>query len=292
LATSWIEKTAKGEPKEAGRFVLSASANSYEITRLWGSDKESYEGIETMSILRRELPAGCETARFFLNDSTHQLQIAQLTWANWITGSSPPLPDNSYPSCALLVSYGYISETSSMEGVTVASASGIIATSERKQPQPTAWILLPLGLVADIYIFIGGLVTMPVWGPIGLMIENSDAKKEQEAKEQAKRALPPPVSACWTTIDNIMKKEGDSRPAQPFVKFEWAHNAENAYILKSANESFSDDKPVPIDERVTLRQGRVNFRIVSMMIPLWTDAEIECDLRLGKVVETRVKLRD
>ena len=52
LAASMIEKSAMGEPKEGVSFALSASANTYEITRWWDS------GQETLSIPRHDLPAG------------------------------------------------------------------------------------------------------------------------------------------------------------------------------------------------------------------------------------------
>lgn len=284
LATSMIEKSAMGEPKEGLYFVLSASVNTYEITRLWDT------GQEALSVPRRELPAGCETARFFLNDSTHELQIASPTTINWVTGVRPPVPDDSFPPCALLVSYGSFSEPPALEGVAVTSAAGLIAKSERKQPNPAAWALVPAGIAADFYLFVGGVVTMPVWAPIGLMSESSEANEKHEKKVEAKSTLPPPVAACWTAIDSAMEKGGSSNPDQPFVEFEWVPGRENVYVLRTVNEVFSEDKIVPIDTRVTLSQGRVRFLIENKGF-IWTDADIECGLRSGDVVATSVKLR-
>jgi len=280
LASGMIEKTATGEPKDGLHFVLSTSVNAYEITRWWGSNQE------TLSVPRRDLPPGCDTARFFLNDSAHELRIAQPAITAWVTGVRPPQPDDSCPPCALLVSYGSFSEPRTLEGVAVTSAAGLVATSDRKQPNPVAWALLPAGIAADFYLFIGAVVAAPVVAPIYIMYESSAANEKREAKG----ALPPPVAACWTAIDSAMGKGGSSNPDQPFVGFEWVPGRENAYVLTTANEVFSDDKPVPIDARVTLSQGRVQFRIENRG-SLWTDADVECGLRAGDVVETCVKLR-
>jgi hypothetical protein len=276
-----INHIAMGEPKEGVYIALSASVNAYEITRWWGYDQD------TLSIQRCDLPAGCYTARFFLNDSAHELQIAQPASANWVTGVRPLLPDDSYPPCALLVSYGSFSEPRALEGVAVTSAAGLVATGERKQPVPAAYALVPVGIVADFYLFVGAVVTMPVWAPIAIMSQSSAANEKREAKG----ALPPSVAACWTAIDSAMGKGGSSNPDQPFVGFEWVPGRENAYVLTTANEVFSDDKPVPIDARVTLSQGRVRFLIKNGGFPLWTDADVECGLRAGDVVATCVKLR-
>lgn len=290
LATSWVEKTAGGEPKEAGHFVLSASANSYEITRWWGAGPDTYQGMETVSVPRRDLPAGCETARFFLNDSAHELKIAQMVSANWVTAGRPPLPDDSYPPCAILVSYGSFSEPPPLEGVAVASAAGVVTRGERRHPHPVAWTLLPVGIAADVYIFLGALVTMPVWGPIGLMQEHGATKREREAKENGKGRLPLPVAACWTAIDSALKNGGGSNPVQPFVEFKWTPDVENAPVTATADGVFSDEQPVPIDARVRLRGGRVRFQ-VKHSDSLWTDADAECGLLAGAVVATRMILR-
>jgi hypothetical protein len=279
-----IEKSAMGEPKEGVRFCLSTGADAYEITRWWDAGKE------TLSIPRRSLVAGCDTARFFLNGSVHELQIAQPASAKWETRVRPPLPDDSYPSCALLVSYGCFSESPALEGVAVTSAAGLVAKSERKQPNPAAYALMPAGIAADFYLFIGAVVTMPVWAPIGLMSESSEANEKREKKAEAKGKLPGPVAACWTAIDSAMEKGGLPNSDQLFVGFEWVPGRENAYVLTTANEAFSDDKPVSIDARVTLSQGRVQFRIENRG-HLWTDADVECGLRAGDVVATYVKLR-
>jgi hypothetical protein len=279
-----IEKSAMGEPKEGVRFALSSVADAYEITRCWDA------GQETLNIPRCLLPAGCDTARFFVNDSAHELQIAQPVSADWVTGVRLPLPDDSFPPCALLVSYGSFTEPQVLEGMTVSSAAGLVAKSERKQPHPAAYALMPAGIAADFYLFFGGLVTMPVWVPIGLMSESSEANEKRQKKEETKGKLPPPVAACWTAIDSAMEKPGFSNPHQPFHGFEWVADGENAYVLTTANEVFSDDTPIPIDARVTLGQGRVRFQIKNRC-SIWTDADVECGFRAGNVVATGVKLR-
>ena len=106
---------------------------------------------------------------------------------------------------------------------------------------------------------------------------------EKSRMKEAKSALPPPVAACWTAID--------SGKAAPFSRSEWTPGKENAYVLTTADEVFSNDNPVPIDARVTLRQGRVLFSIIGRPVYSWTEADIECGLRAGDVVATRVMLR-
>lgn len=293
LATSWIEKSAEGEPKGTGYFALSANVDSYEITRWWTTGLKTCEGQKTISILRHDLPVGCTTARFFLNDVMHELHIAKPMSSNWITATRLPLPDDSYPPCALLVSYGSFSEPSVFEGMVVTSTTGLIAKSERKQPHQAAWALGPAGIAADTYIFLGALVTLPVWGPIGLLADSADTTAKLEQKEEAKSSLPPPVAACWTAIENNVAKEyGPSVPDQLFTGFEWSPSTKNAFVLIDVNEGFSDDNPVKINTRVILHQGRVKFRIMQHYYgSLWTDADVECGLRDGVVIATAVKLR-
>jgi hypothetical protein len=279
LAMSTIEKVAKGEPTFI-RFVLSASADAYEITRWWDF------GQETLSVLRQDLPIGCDTARFFLNDSAQEIQIAQPTTVSWVTGVSPPLPDESYPPCALLVSYGSFTGPPALKGLAVTSAGGLVAISERKQPHPAVWVLFPVGIAADFYILIGAVVTMPVWAPIGLLLEYNSAKCEHKANA----TLPQPVAACWTKIDCAMKKGPSSNSDHSFSDFKWVPGRENAYFLTTADEAFTDENPLLIDTRVTLCQGRVQFNI-NHNGSLWTDADVECGLQAGEVVATRVNLR-
>lgn len=291
LATSWNETIIKGEPEKAGHFALSSSASSYEITRWWGLDQAtSYEGKETLIVPRSYLPAGCNSARFFLNNPAHELRIAQPARVNWVTGVRPPLPDDSYPPCALLVSYGSYSEPHAFEGVAVTSATGLVATGERRQPHPAAWSLVPVTIVADVYIFLVALVTIPIWAPIGLMMENSSAKQQHAAKEKEKGVLPPPVAACWTAMDSVMEKDVSSNPDHSLVGFEWVPGLGKASVLTVTNGLFSDDNPVLIDARVTLRQGRVQFKIENKG-SLWTEADVECGLRTGDIVATDVQFR-
>jgi hypothetical protein len=57
LASGMIEKTAMGDPKEATYFALSASVNTYEITRWLPS------GQETFSVPRNDENEGREPHR-------------------------------------------------------------------------------------------------------------------------------------------------------------------------------------------------------------------------------------
>jgi hypothetical protein len=290
VTTSRIEKIARsGEPEEDVSFALSASTNAYEITRWWVKGPKDY-GLVAFSIPRRDLPAGCETARFFLNDSANELQIAQRKTAAWITGVRPPVPDGSYPPCALLVSYGFFSEPPALDGVAVTSTARLVAKSERKKPVPAAWALMPAGLFADIYLTIGAVLTAPVWVPIAAMSQSSTEDEKREKAAEAKGKLPPPVAACWTAIESAIKRDGSFNSEQPFFGFEWVPGGEDAYVLTAANDVFSDDNTAPIDARVTLNQGRVQF-LTFDKDTLWTEADIECGLRSGEVVATRVKLR-
>ena len=184
--------------------------------------------------------------------------------------------------CAILVSYGSFSEPQVLEGVAVASASGLITTDERKESNPAAYALMPAALVVDTYMFCGALLTVPALVPAALIMQNRAAA--------GKAALPAPVAACWTAIDNEMRKDRTSNPDLPFMGFEWAPDRENAYSIAPVDELFSEDEPLPVDARVTLGQGRVGFWIGSGR-SLWTDADVECGLLAGEVVATRVHLR-
>jgi hypothetical protein len=100
MTAELVDRIAKGEPQsDMMSFVLTVSDDAYEINRLWGSDHEA-----TVSILRSDLPAGCDTVSFFLNGSSNELQVAQLVYTHWNTGGKLPLPDEIYHPCALLVS--------------------------------------------------------------------------------------------------------------------------------------------------------------------------------------------
>jgi hypothetical protein len=277
IAGSIIPSVVKGEPKKAANFSLSVSDNNYEIKREW-NDENSYQS-ETLRISRDALPAGCKTARFFLTDSAHELLIGHPQDANWLTQDGLPLPDDGYPPCALLVSYGFFPGPPALEGVVVTHAAGLVKTSNRKQPHPTAWALLPAAAVAEIYVYCAAALASPVLLPVGI----GWVKYDEKAKAKAKAALPRPVAACWTAIDVEMKKGGS--PDQPFSYFEWDPAGENAYDLKTVTEVFSDDNPVAVDTRVTLRQGRAAFGA-----SVWTDADIECGLMSGEVLTTRVNL--
>lgn len=281
IATDIIGKKAEGEPQKAATFILTASEGGYEVTRWWGG------GQETLSIPRRDLPAGCETARFFLSDSAHELSITEAASATWVTEAAPPLPDNSYPLCSLLVSYGSFSAQPALEGAVVTSPTGIISTGERRTPQPAAWALAPAAIVADTFLFLGALVTLPIWAPIGLLSENVEQKHALEIKEKDKGALPAAVAACWTAIDREMEA-GSTSQAKKFVGFKWVPGTEHAYTLTTDNRTFSVDSPVPVDTLVILRRGLVQFRSGEMGF-LWTAADAECGLLSGEVVATEVR---
>ncbi len=264
-----IGSIARGEPQKTACFGLSASVNDYIITRLWGEEYGEYgSGKKYLSIPRRDLPKGCEIVRFFLNDSAHELQIAEkMCSGEWVAGIRPPLVDDSYPPCSLLVSYGSFSGPPVFEGMAVTSATGLVATSERQQPHPAVWALVPVGLVVDSLAIVAGVIIFFVVSPAMIISESIEKSRLKEEKS----ALPPPVAACWTAIGS-----GQSN---------WTPDKENAYVLTMADDVFNDDNPVPIDARVTLRHGGVQFT------GGWTDADFECGLRAGAVVATRVMLR-
>ena len=272
-----VNVAQREEPQASKSFILTADENAYTISRWWGTGLDTDH--ETLTIPRSDLPVGCKTARFFLNDSVHELRIAEPVSSDWVTGVQPPLPDDSYPHCAFLVSYGTFSGPPALAGVAVTSAAGLIAKDERQKPQPAAWALAPVAMVVDIYLFIGAVLTMPIWGTIGFL----SGKNASEVKKKQRSELPPPVAACWTAIDDAMGT-GTTSPQNSFAGFEWSSVKESAaYVLTTADELFTEDQPVPIDTRVTLRAGRVEFR------SLWTDADVECGLQSGNVVATRVK---
>ncbi|MFZ4860080.1 MAG: hypothetical protein ACOYL3_27265 [Desulfuromonadaceae bacterium] len=285
----WIKQTAVGEPKKPAYFALSANSNSYEITRWWDLTSGTlFDGKKTISILRRDLPEGCKEVRFFLNDSTHEFRIAQpIKSSEWVTMVQPPLPNDNYPACALLVSYGSFSGPPTMEGVAVTSSTGLIATSERQQPHPTVWALAPAGLVADSIAILAAPFVMPFLLAPGAISESADKSKQNKEKS----SLPLPVAACWTGIAH--KLATIYHPAPSISRFDWTPNRENSYVFTTANEAFSDEEPIPIDSRVLLRQGSALFlaMIEEKHVNLFSEADAECGLREGRVVAVRVKLR-
>jgi len=257
------------EPQSSKCFFLTANENYYTISRWWVDD------FESLSIKRSNLPAGCETARFFLMDSTHELRIMESASVPWLTWETPPLPDESYPPCALLVSYGSFSEPSKLEGVVVTSSTGTAAKGERPQPHPAVWALAPAAMMAEGYAMVGAFWTSPIWVPVALM--------SGQDKEKERSVLPSPVTACWVAIDEKVKNGWLFNSILKVTGFEWSSRKESAYLFTTTNEQFSDENPVPIDSRITLYKGRIHFRSIR------TDADIECGLQSGNVVSIRVK---
>lgn len=280
------EKAFKGEAQDMKSFVLTVNDDAYEITRLWGSRGTPQSA--TVIIPRSALPDGCDTPRFFLNGLSNELQVARLAHTEWLTKEGkPPLPNETYQPCALLVSYGSFSEMPESEGVFVTSAEGLVATDKRQKPHPVAaCALAPVGMMAEGYLIVGAVWALPVLLPTSLIWENNERQKKKKAKDK----LPEPVATCWTATDGI--KENDKASDQPFTGFEWVPDNENSYVFKTEEGVFNDEKPVSIDTRVTLSHCRVGFRPLADSGPsLWTDADIECGLKASAVVATSVKLR-
>lgn len=282
LSSGVAEQAFKGEPQGGATFVLTVSDNVHEINRFW--EISGLTRVKTVSIARSDLPAGCDTTRFFLNEMSNELQVARLAYTNWNTGAGkPPYPDEIYHPCSLLVSYGSFLEMSESEGVFITGVKGLVATGKMQKPHPVATsALAPVGMVAEGYLWMGVLVASPVLLPAALIWE--DNKLQQ--KEKARGTLPEPVGACWAAIDSVIKDGLASD--QPFVYFMWVPDSENSYVLRTEDEVFSDDKPLLIDTRVTLKNGRVQIQPINTN--LWTDADVECGLQAGAVVATFVKL--
>ncbi len=269
FVTDKIADIAEGEPRKSTIFALSVTDNNYEITRKY----------ETLRISRGDLPTGCDSARFFLNDSANELEIGHHQKANWVTEDRPPLPDDRYPPCTLLLSYGSFSEPQPVEGLVITNTSAFFRTSKCKQPHPAAWVLSPATFAADVWLNLAAVYTVPVWVLPAIVW----ARHNNKTREKATAASPPPIVACLTTIE-----EEIGGIDQPFSHFEWDPTRENAYVLEPVNEVFSGDNPVAIDTRVRLRNGRVAFR--DEFGTIWTDADVECGLQSGNVAATRVTL--
>lgn len=266
------EKIAvREEPQESKAFFLTADENEYTVSRWWQWHGRDYE---TVTISRRDLPAGCETARFFLNGPTHELRITEPVRVPWLTGVTPPLPDENYPSCALLVSYGSFSGPPAFEGVAVTSSAGMVAKGERPRPRPAFWALTPALMMAEGFAMVGAFWTAPIWAPVALM--------SGQDKEKERSVLPPPVTACWTALDDKVKNGWFYDLDIKVTGFGWSSENENAYVLTTANELFSDDNSVSTDSRVTLRKGHLYFQSIG------ADVEVECGLQSGSVVAIRV----
>jgi hypothetical protein len=281
-----VEKAFTGEAQGMKGFVLTVNDDAYVIHRLWGSGGGTQSA--TVIIPRSALPDGCDAPRFFLNGSSNELQVARLAYTEWLTKEGkPPLPDEIYQPCALLISYGSFSELPESEGVFVTSVKGLVTTGKRQKPHPVAaCALAPVGMMAEGYLMVGAVWALPVLLPTALIWEDNERQKKTKAKDK----LPEPVAACWTATDGI-KEKGEALD-QPFTGFEWFPDRENSYVFITEEGVFSDAKPVSIDTRVRLSHGRVDFRPFAGSGPsLWTDADVECGLQAGDVVATFVELR-
>jgi len=268
------EKIAsREEPQDVKSFLLTADESSYTVSRWWNKD------YETVAIPRRDLPAGCETARFFLNDTSHELRIAIPASSPWVAGKYPPLPDDNYPPCALLISYGYFSGPPELEGVVITSSTGLVANDERQRPQPAIWALAPAGMIVEGYAMVGATLTLPIWGPIAYF----SAEEEKTSKEQAKSKIPPPVTACWNSIDDKLQNGWIYDMNIQITGYEWIPENESAYTLTPVNEPCGDDNATHVDTRVTLHNGLVRFRSLE------AKADIECGLQSGNVVNITLK---
>jgi hypothetical protein len=283
LATSAMEQIAEGEMKGGKYFILTVNDGEYEIIRLWHPSRR-----RTVSIKRSDLPAGCTKARFFLNELSTELLVARISYASWITGTKPPLPDERYPTCAMLVSYGSFSELPESEGVFITSIAGLVATGNREEPHPAAWALFPVSTAADFYLMVGGTLALPVLLPTAFILENQD----NQLKEKTKNELPDSVVSCWAAInDAIEKRETSSEYPLHLVRFEWKPVSENSYEQTSEAGIFSIDQPVLIDAKATLFHGSILFYPTDYSLhSFWTDADVECGLKDGNVVATYVRL--
>jgi len=236
---------AEGEdPQKTEDFVLTASIDAYQITRTPSSSQE------ILVISRSDLPDNCEVGHFFLNDLSNELKIAEPSRPLWVSETSPPSPDDHYPPCAILVSYGTFSEPIKLKGVAVTTSSGLIASQDLPPPQPAFYALLPFAVAADFYIVIGAVITLPIWAPIGLWWAKSQENTQSEMKEREKRGLPASISACWTAIDAQMEKEGSF---ENLHKFEWSPKFDDSYLIRNANKPFNEDGALPVEELITLR---------------------------------------
>lgn len=261
------------EPKEAKIFFLTADEKSYTVSRWWGAD------YETVVIKRRDLPAGCETARFFFNDSTREIRIMEPEGAPWSTGEAIPLPDESFSPCSLLVSYGSFSGPPELEGLVVTSSTGLVAKEKRQQPQPAVWALTPAAMMVEGYAMVGALWTMPIWGPIAYINE----KNKETRRERYNSDFHQAVIACWAAVDDKVTNGWYYGANIRVTRFDWSPENENAYELTTVDEPCSAEDATPVDTRVTLHKGRLDFRSQE------AEADIECGLKSGNVVAVKVK---
>jgi hypothetical protein len=270
---------AQGEGyQEINTFILTSRDNDYVISRGWGS----INYFRTITISRSNLPTGCTFARFFLNDIDHELKVGHGGTSNWENWERPPLPDDSYPPCTLLITLGTFSRPPVFNGVAVTSSAGLVAKDDIAKPQPVAWLLLPAEIVVDTYLFIGAgagaIVTMPILLPYA-SYKNNELKKKMDE-------LPPSIKACKIAIDEQLDKNG-SPYSEAYTTFSWFPIHDNSYVDTKVDELFSDNEPIPIDSRVVLYKGNVNLLSHPNML---TDAEGECGLQSGKIVATRVNV--
>lgn len=281
LSSCLSPKLIEEEPKSIKTFVLTADEKNYKISRQWYS-LLAKQCQENLTIPRNELPSDCKTARFFLNDSTRELRIAEPTFSRWVTGEPLPVLDNNYPPCSLLVTYGSFSGPPPFEGLAVISTKGLLAKDQRKIPRPADYALFPVAATGELFaieaFMLLSFITLPILLPVALISE----KKHRQRKEEEKKALPLAVAACWRAIDEEMENGGSTNPSKKFSGFDWNSKTENSYTLTTANEVFSEGNPLPIDSRVVLHQGKVNI----LSIP--TSVDIVCGLHAENVIATQL----
>lgn len=233
------------EPAAAKTFLLTADDSAYTVSRWWPDD------YETVTVKRQDLPADCPTPRFFLNDPEHELRLSAPATSPWVTGTTPPCPDDSYPPCALLVSYGHFSGPPELEGVAITTRSGLLAKGERIRPHPAVWALTPVAMVAEGYAMVGATLTLPLWGPYAYF---SGENEEARVKDERSR-LPAPVTACWVAIEEKAYSGWSYVENIPVSGFTWSSAKEGAYTLEAGAAPGGSDRAA-VDARVTLHRGR------------------------------------
>lgn len=276
---------ARGEPREWMMVAVVSQGTDYVLYRdvdgtlRPATDRGSVppDGITLPSgasvhLPRALLPAGCEAARFFITGAQgiDPLPVGVPRRLFRADAGTPPQPPASEP-CALLVSFGRYGTPALADHIVVGGAAGLVATRARARPKPALFALMPVAWMADAWIVSAAIVTIPVWGTVGLVSERRTLAKAARSRAASEQGMPPAVVACWRAGDAA------AQAAPEFLRLTWPEAA------RTQHRSIVGDGTTQV-----ILEG---VRLWSNWV-VWTDARVECDVAAGVVTGSRIVRRD
>lgn len=255
-------EAARGEPAAGATITLTVNGDRYEIDR-WYS-RETWHGEAV--VVPRGAAAGCESARFFLNDGGQELRVAEPAQPGRLVADRLPLPGPTLPPCSLLVSYGSFKGPPPLEGLFVTGPGGTVAGAPREPSHAGYYALAPFEAVGEVWLFAGAILATPVIVPGGMIYGHEVSERTKKERAQAEAGLPPRVAECWKAAEKAAEEAVSE--SRRFRSFTWPATRPGSFVLAP--------------DAVTLLGGRVAFDDAGPT--LWTDAEFDCsasgDVRL------------